>query len=59
MTRVPVSLLRPKAWNYVCTNGHSAQSDRELDACPVMTRGKPCDGELKRVGRGSRKEVGK
>jgi len=42
-------------YTYRCSNGHEAASPRPLESCPACVKGKPCDGELRRVGPGSRK----
>lgn len=51
------AMLRPRIYNYLCSNGHGAQSDRELSACPAMTDGEPCDGVLRRYGPGSKRKA--
>ncbi len=44
-------------YRYVCAKGHQIRSYVPVDVCPVCPRGRPCDGVLKRVGPGSRKDA--
>ena len=44
-------------YHYVCSNGHTIEHNHALAACPVCVKGHPCDGELRRVGPGSRKRT--
>lgn len=41
---------------YECSEGHAIAAAHELSNCLAYFRGSPCKGELKRVGRGSRKK---
>jgi hypothetical protein len=38
-----------------CSKGHWFTAETERKTCPVYSKGKPCTGEVKRVGVGSRK----
>lgn len=40
--------------NYDCTNGHYIQADFPVSQCPTFSEGASCEGDLIRVGRGSR-----
>lgn len=43
---------------YLCSRGHFTTTPRtykELTKCPACHLGQPCDGEMRRVGAGSRK----
>lgn len=42
-------------FEYECSKGHASGAHSPLLCCPAYVKGKPCAGELKRVGRGSRK----
>ena len=51
---------------YECSKGHRIETTHPLPGCVVRVHGRPCRGELKRVGPGSRatsgtvsREVGK
>lgn len=41
-------------YHYHCDQNHEIHSRRPLKQCPAMVKGKPCPGQLKRVGNGSR-----
>lgn len=43
------------AFQYDCDRGHELAASVELAVCPVVVRGCPCPGTLKRFGRGSGK----
>ena len=46
-------------YNYQClkNEGHGHLSPRPMTKCDVFSRGVPCNGKLKRVGAGSRKDT--
>lgn len=41
-------------YQYECSNGHFLQADAPCCGCPACNHGELCDGELTRVGRGSK-----
>lgn len=44
---------------YVCERGHETSTrwgDKPLTKCPAYVLGSPCTAEIRRVGKGSKKE---
>jgi hypothetical protein len=52
--RLPGEVPWVPSFNYDCSHGHFIQADAEVSQCPAFSCGEPCDGDLVRVGKGSR-----